>query len=796
MGLKPSRNKSESLSMINKLLEEGKENLDRHAYDQALLQYEESLELSQRMKYEKEIGKSLYGLGTVHRLKGSNPLAKEYYTKAVEVYSGLNDSVGIAETMNAMALVLTNTGEYTEALNMLLQSLKTLRRNKAQEEESSVLLNIGRLYTVTNDLENALEYTSQSLDLKRKLNIPGGIANALNNMGVIYRRKGEQDKALTMFEESLSIQRTLGDKTGVANSLNNIGIILHTTGHNEKAIRYFREALSIREELGDKSGIAMGLYNLGYMYSVIENHSMAFSYFKRSIDYSYEIKDNNYRLRGYEALSGLFEKTGDYKSSLAYFQQFKQLNDSLFNEKSKNQMLEIQVRYETAEKEQELARTRQISIALGALLITALAFFLAVFLLLSKRKKINRKLDQQNKEIIKQSKKLAEAKDLLSQNLKLKELFFAAANHELRVPLNIIKGFSELLENRIDDQQLLRYIEGIKNNIKSLQKLVDDILDFSMIESGNLRLEKGPVNLLHVAKDVYDIYHEQLKGRPVQLKVSKSRNLDKWLLLDEVRIRQIIYNLMENALKFTGQGDIHLNIEIKENPGSGYYDLIIISEDTGVGIPEEYKHLVLHTSFKTKPVIESHSLGYGLGLQIINRLVKCMNGKIKLESSSDKGTRFEIEIPGVESCDSSVVHKPVTLPANDFAAPGADLLIVDDSELNRRLLAMMLKENGFETREAEDGADALRAISVQKPELILMDLYMPNIDGYKALRKLKRSKSTSSIPVIAVTASASDEERENVYAAGFDAYITKPVDKKLLLTEIHQLIRKNLSFKS
>lgn len=788
--------KPETIIQVDRLIEEGKKNIDGQLFDLALQKYEESLEQSDRLRYERGYGKSLFGIGTVHRLQGNNPLAQEFYRKALIIYSRTGDSVGIAETKNSMALVHTNTGEYAEALDLFFQSLGILRRHKVQEEESNVLLNMGRLYTYTNDLDNALYYTGQSLVLKRRLSTPGGVANALNNLGVIYRRKGEMDKALAMFEESLAIQRSLGDKTGIANSLNNIGIIYHSNNQSDKAIQYFREALSIREELGDKSGIAMGLYNLGYMYSVIENTHMALEYFTRSIEYSLLIKDNNYRLRGYEAISELYQKTGDYRNALLYFQQFKQLNDSLFNEKNKNQLNEIQVKFATVEKEKELSRIRQISLALGALLLMALAFVLVVFLLSAKRKNINRKLAKQNKEIKRQARKLAEARDLLSENLKLKELFFTAANHELRVPLNIIKGFAELIEKKIEDKDLLKYIDGIKGNSKSLQKLVDDILDFSTIESEGFRLDKAPVNILNLAKDIHDIFVQQLKGRPIKFIVTKDRSLDRWLLLDEVRIRQIIYNLMENAMKFTGEGEINLSFQIRDDAVRGLFVLTIITQDTGIGIPEDCQSLVMDTSYKTKPVIESHRIGYGLGLQIINRLVKCMNGKIKLESSSEMGTMFEIELPGIEHGNNFQENKNDKYSKDEITPAGANLLIVDDSELNRRLLAVMLKEHSFETCEAEDGVEALQAISSKKPELILMDLYMPNLDGYNTLKKLKRNKLTRSIPVIAVTASASEEEKENVYAAGFDAYITKPVDKNLLLNEIHQLIRKNMSFRS
>jgi signal transduction histidine kinase/ActR/RegA family two-component response regulator len=776
---------------VDSVIAVGKKFLDLEKYELAIKNYELSLKLSEKYRYESGVGKSEMGLGAGYRLQGNNPSALEAYYRALEVFHENSDSVSIADCYNALGLIHSNKAEFSLALDYFFKALGIYNRHKILPEESNALLNIGRLYSQIEDLDKALEFTNKALVNKRKIDDQGGIANSLNNLGIIYRRRGELDKAHAMFEESLSIQRKLKDQTGIANSLNNIGILLHSRDQSAKAIEYFREALKIREELGDKSGIAMGLYNLGFMYSVIDNDRKALEYFQKSIAYSLQIKDNNFRLRGYEAISEQYEKTGDFENSLVYNKKFHQLHDSLFNENSKNQLSEIQQKYEANQKEIELAKTRQVSLALGGLLIMSLALVIVIFFAYRKIKRINSKLNKRNREIKRQTKRAEEVSKELQQNLKLKELFFAAANHELRVPLSIILGFTDLLESKINDKNQLQFIEQIKSNSKSLQKLVDDILDFSSIESGKFRLEKEPVNILKLARDIHDIFYPKFDKKPIQFIVYQDSSMDFWLMIDELRVRQILYNLMENAMKFTGEGKINLKLEINQENAANSYALKITIQDSGIGIPEECQQLVFNSNYSTRPLTEAHRIGYGLGLQIIRKLVDCMNGSLILESNSQSGTRFEITLPGLEQYTENVkTGLKENLVQDEDGVKTPCILIVDDSELNRRLLSMLLKEYHYEPAEAEDGKEALEMIVKKVPEMILMDLYMPNMDGYSALKKLKENKATASIPVIAVTASASEEERNHVMDAGFDAYITKPVNKELLLKEIGKFLRR------
>ncbi len=787
-----NNHKLNQLAQVDSIIEKGRVLQADESYDLAMQHFEKSLELSEMHDFELGVAKSKYSIGSLHRLKGKNPIANEFFQQALKLFYKLGDSLEIADTYNALGIIHTNMAEYPAAMNYLIKSVEISRRHDARLIEAKALMNLGGLYVMLNEIDKAIDVTYKALNLRRKLNDKGGIARTMNNLGVYYARKGELDKALNLYQEALSIERSLNDKPGIANNLTNIGNLHFRIGKPDLAVQFLKEALSIREALGDKQAIAQGLYNIGFIYSV-QGNPEALNYLQKSVDISLNTQNNNLRLRGYETISEHYEGAGDYKNALLYRLKFYQLNDSIFSEKNKNELIEIQTRFETARKEKELLVTRRVSLALGGLLLLALAFVITIFLVYKKNKRNNLKVTKQNIEIIRQKKRLEEAKNQLQKNLKIKELFFAAANHELRLPLNIISGYAALLSSKITDEKQLNFVQNIQSSSKNMKKLVDDILDFSTMETGVFRLEKEPVNILNLTKEIEHIFETELSGSPIRLIVKHDKSIDKWLMIDGVRVRQILYNLIENSIKFTVVGEINVNFQIFHNNEFNNYTLSIIVTDTGIGIPEKLRQLIFNTNYSTKPVSDLFRSGFGLGLQIVQKIVECMCGTINLTSSEGSGTKINILIPHLESADMKVESKLNNFPAIDKINIGSNLLVVDDSELNRRLLRIMLEENFTNIEEAEDGIEAIQIASEKNPEIILMDIYMPNMDGFKTLKKLRKSEKTRQIPVIAVTASASEDERLKVMAAGFDAYFTKPVQKNQLLSEIQKLIEKSKS---
>lgn len=790
-------------SPVEELLELADEMISAQSYEKAGNLLDQAHHHAKGRESEIVLADIFYKKGHLSRLTGDNTAARDHLHEALDVYLKASDSLKISDTWNNLGLVYTNLGDHSMAMDYFLQALLVCQNHVFREEESNVLNNIGRLYSIIGENDKAIEFFKNSLEIKKELELLPGIANGLNNLGVMHRRMGETEKALNLFEESLQIYQALSDRTGIANCLNNLGILHHGSGEYDAALVNFRKVYEMMDSLGNQSGVAMGLYNIGFIYSEKGQKKEAISYFKRSIETARLIDDNNYLINGYEALYEIYKEAGSFQVALDYHEKLHHLIDSLFSASSKEKLLELQTRFETLQKEKEIEslrmesrRNKLVLLALAAILFVITLLILFVLYAFRKDRKNSELLKKKNTEITSQKEKLEHSNEQIRESLKIKELFFAAVNHEIRGPLNIIIGYTELIEKKLRDEELLNYVESIKANTKSLRKLVNDILELSVIDSAMFKLEHEPVQMSSFTDEIESSFTSRIKNSEISFQLVNEIPADLWLSVDEVRIRQIIMNLLENSLKFTTQGIIQLNIDVQYMNEENTWTISVRVEDTGAGIPPEIEKNIFEPGYSTSSNSGLHPIGYGLGLQIVKKLVDYMNGSIDLKTIPGSGTTVEISIPCIQSA----------LPAHDYLEPKkaetffpADtagdekiyhLLIVDDSELNRRLLAIMLKDEPFHVIETETGEEALEVMQKQKIHIVLLDIYMPVMDGYNAICLMREMPGYSGIPVIAVTAAASEEEKEKVRQAGFDAYITKPVIKEALIKEIRNLIRK------
>jgi two-component system, sensor histidine kinase len=790
-------------STAEELLELADEKISNQSYKEAGDLLDQAHLHATGQKSDIVLADILYKKGQLSRLTGDNTSARDHLHDALKVYLEASDSLKISDTWNNLGLVYTNLGDHTMAMDYFLQALLVCQNHLFKEEESNVLNNIGRLYSIIGENEKAIEFFTSSLDIKKELELLPGIANGLNNLGVLHRRIGETEKAHDMFRESLQIYQALSDKTGIANCLNNLGILHHGSGEYDAALINFRKVYEMMDSLGNQSGVAMGLYNIGFIYSEKGQKREAINYFKRSIETATLIDDNNYLINGYEALYEIYKDAGSFQAALDYHERLHHLRDSLFSASSKEKLLELQTRFETLHKEKEIESLRMearknklVLYALAALLFVISILIMFVLIAFRKDRKNSELLKKKNMEITSQKEKLEHSNEQIRESLKIKELFFAAVNHEIRGPLNIIIGYTELIEKKLRDEELLNYVESIKANTKSLRKLVNDILELSLIDSAMFNLEQEPVQMSKFTDEIASSFSSRIKNSEISFQLVNEIPADLWLSVDEVRIRQIIMNLLENSLKFTSQGIIQLKIDAQYINEENTWTISIRVEDTGAGIPPEIEKNIFQPGYSTSSNSGIHPVGYGLGLQIVKKLVDYMNGRIVLKTSPGSGTIIEISIPCIQSAlpeydylepknnEPSVPHEPFG------EGKKYHVLIVDDSELNRRLLTIMLKDEPYHVIETETGEEALELMQKLKIDIILLDIYMPVMDGYNAIYLMREMPGYSGIPVIAVTAAASDEEKEKVRQAGFNAYITKPVMKEVLIREIRNLIRK------
>ncbi len=380
-----------------------------------------------------------------------------------------------------------------------------------------------------------------------------------------------------------------------------------------------------------------------------------------------------------------------------------------------------------------------------------------------------------------------------------KSEFLANMSHEIRTPMNAILGYSELLSKLIKDKNEIEYLNSIKTSGQSLLTLINDILDLSKIEAGKLELEFDYIDTKSFIGDFEKIFAFKIAEKGLQFVTKIGDEVPPFIYIDGPRLRQVILNLVGNAVKFTQKGHIHLHISCtnkhtisyKNGNREEFVDLQIAISDTGIGIPGEFLNNIFESFIQVKGKFNQG--GTGLGLAISSRLVQLMKGEIKVESTVDKGSTFTVLIPDVTFLNEyeNLVLKTDIRP-EEVIFSKSKLLIVDDVYDNRKLIIDILNNTPLEIMEAENGISALGIINSTIPDLIITDLRMHGMDGFELLSHIKSNEKFRHIPVIAYSASVMKEQKEKIHASEFANLLIKPVQINELYKSLMQLLPYNL----
>ncbi|MDB2562357.1 ABC transporter substrate-binding protein [Sulfurimonas sp.] len=413
-----------------------------------------------------------------------------------------------------------------------------------------------------------------------------------------------------------------------------------------------------------------------------------------------------------------------------------------------------------------------ITIALGLLTLILFLFF------------NNRRLQY----LVKlQTAKLERSIQTAEKATKAKSAFLANMSHEIRTPMNAILGFVEQLKKNETDIERTKILNIVQDSSESLLAIINDILDLSKIESGKMQLDVQKSNILDLVNNVEFLFTQLCQEKNVTFKVDVANDVSQCLMFDDMRLKQIIINILSNAVKFTSEnGEVKLKVSKKGD------ELEILIQDSGIGIAEENFEKIFH-SFEQEDTSTTRSFGgTGLGLSISKKLSKFMGGDIVIESTLDVGSSFYVSIPYVvcqveeiETSDSIEHSHEGVIKAN------AKVLIVEDNKTNQLLLSMILDEYPLAYEIANDGLESLDMFSNTRYNLILMDENMPNMSGIEAvenIRKMEEEKKLLRTPVVAVTANAIEGDREKFLEAGMDDYLAKPYHEE----DIEQILFKYL----
>ncbi len=382
----------------------------------------------------------------------------------------------------------------------------------------------------------------------------------------------------------------------------------------------------------------------------------------------------------------------------------------------------------------------------------------------------------------KQEDELRRARDAAMHAAQLQSEFLANISHELRTPMNAIIGLADLLREAPVPDRARECVNDIHRAAHDLLALIEDLLDFSRIESGRMRLREVPFQPHEVLAEVVRFFQPMAEKKGIRLDSRIEGYLEGGLCGDPERLRQILVNLVGNAVKFTDRGHVDVNVHLYPREEDDTWNLSIEVADTGPGIPPEVGEEIFQPFRQGDGSLTRSRGGTGLGLPITKRLVEMHGGRIDFESTPGVGTVFRVEIP----------YRPARRETERRAGETsrARILVVDDNPVNRKVAGRLLERQGYRVLYAENGREALEVLSREEVELVLMDIQMPVMDGLEATRRIRAGEAgerARGVPVVALTAHSGEQERKRCLEVGMEAFLTKPVDPERLHETVESL---------
>lgn len=703
-------------------------------------------------------------------------------------------------------------------------------------KQINALNNIGNIYCYIKNYDKALEYFKKAIQIAQDFGDSEGVARFLNNIGIIYTEKQEFENAILYYQSSLIIYQEADNKRGIASILNDIGYIFFVQGDYENAMENYQKSQKINRELGDQWDIANTSRNIGGIYLEQGKYNDALLYFKESLNMARKIGSNELLQNCYHTLSELYLGIKDYKKSLEYFRLYSLIKDSIYTDETYNKIAALQLGHEIQNKDKEneilqknneiqtlkITRGRNINILIIAILLLILLLILFIFSRYRIKFRTNKLLKEKNEHIEKINQELLNFNDKLETKVNertkalqeeilerrqvdidlkkalknaedanyLKNAFLANMSHEIRTPLNGIIGFSSLLVSELsirEDPELYEYAEGIQQSGDRLLHLLNNILDISRIEANDMEIKLAPCQTNEIVKNISELY--SFKANEKGLKLNVKYNEIPNAIADEANLTKIISDVIDNAIKYTEKGFINVitDYDPEEN------QVLIIIKDTGIGIDESYLKHIFETFSQESLGYSREFQGAGLGLPLAKRVIELMGGKVKVESKKTVGTTVILFINAEteESIDSiPQVKKEIITLKDKTEKDKIDIFIVEDDKMNRMVIEKMLDKIGNNI-SAVDGEETIKIIEKNYKkgkifEIMLFDINLPAPwDGIKLMNEIKkRWPEYKKIPFVAQTAYAMSGDKERLLEAGFDSYISKPVNKNKLINII------------
>lgn len=711
----------------------------------------------------------------------------------LQANSLLTDSVALANSNLKIAGAYSDMGDNLNTLGYINRAQDYLTPGNEDPWTQAYLYNqLGRLYSDEKDLKKADEYFKKSVAASRATGVPGTELSALVNLGVLCEWLGEYDRALKYLDSVEILLPIDNDPWARANNMLNRGSVLASAGRYREGIAKSREAMAAFAVLKDDYTVAWIHSGLAQPYRMLGDYKTAEQEALIALEWDRKYGYGELVQATYNELSKIYAATGRYEKAFDYQTKYLKIIDSLNSAEHRTQFGLMEKNYEIAQAEkrqEQLERENEIHQAQAkanqttfiALIAGAAVLSIAVMIVLYAYRTVRK----QNEQLSLQNKKIEEQTQQLQEAAKTKARFFANVSHELRTPVTLLNGMLELMQEQPHRNGTNEKLEIALGSSRRLQGMLNEVLDLSRVEAGRWELSRKSQRLFPLLNRIVLAFESLMLKKNLRLEYDAHAITDVVVDIDEDKFEKVINNLVYNAIKFNRPGGwIKVSADRTEDA------VVIQVADSGIGISEKDLPFVFDRFYQSASTTKLNAQGIGIGLSLVREFTELHGGQVHVNSVIHEGSCFTVQIPitsiepATEEAEFDSVLADVTFQ-NLSKRP--QLLIVEDNDDMRFYLKEILGDH-VSIAEARHGREGLQWLKSHTPDLIISDVMMPEMDGHEFMSHLKGSATLRGIPVVMLTARASEEDLLQGLSLGVDDYIIKPFNAKELKIRIHNLL--------
>lgn len=679
------------------------------------------------------------------------------------------------ESKIEQARTLYQKSKFTEAIQFAqnLHGVAISQDNKKYEYRTATLLS--KYYLALDYYQGVEAMLLESLKKQNETGDNQGLIETYYVLGMYYLAKKNLDKAILYLHTGLNILNEEPNEDFKARTYLYLGVISEQKNEIENAEKYYKDAEKL---FGEIENDFYKYYTRSKISSVLLKQDLldeAYELINESIKFAEYSDYPMIKSLGYKRLSQYFEKKNQFQQSNFYLKKYQEINDEILfsnqfalfpigqkDESNNYKDQEIQVLRTESKKDGKTLRILYLVTFMSVSSVIILIF-------LTRTLYRNNTMRVRNNELLRiKNQQLEISKNKAEASAKVRERFISTISHELRTPLYAVTGLTHLLLKEEPKPEQIENLESLKYSGEYLLALVNDILEINRLDSERATLEFERFNLRDNIQQTSQSLNELVSKNNNKLILEIDPNLPDYLLGDEVKIHQVIFNLVGNAIKFTENGKVWIRVKINSLKANSV-NFIFEVEDTGIGIPKEKLEDIFDNFSQGSLEISKKFGGTGLGLAIVKRLLKLMDSDIAVESEVGKGSKFFFELT------MKVAQEEVTAEDLKFdleLLKNKKVLIVEDNKINQMITRKMVENIGMKCEVVDNGTKAVELVKNQKYDGVLMDIRMPGISGIEATRYIRIFNPQ--IPIIALTALSLSETRQEIFACGMDDLISKP----------------------